>query len=233
MDGLAYQRLTENETNNNSVSTEDGCWGKCKRWIRGRGDDGGAIGMEVLVVTEVVEKLQKRLRAMNMQLAGIKHDESQCRQEAAASLRDGDKVAARGHIIIALQHRAHWMREHGKFANLTTTIMALKEAHRNLDTAQLYKHSNVTLGTLLEATGDVEELMESIRGFVDDVGRNSEQLASPLTEDGDPNTVEEEIEMLMQQQYEEEDALVHLPNVSFHTTTTTTTSSSKGAILAE
>lgn len=217
MDGPAYRRL-------NGPNNSKGCWGNCKQWLQrgGRDDDddeeeeGDGVGVEAFAVTEVIKKLQKRLRTMNLQLGAAKSAETESMQRATAALReDGDRAAARGHIVIARQHRAHWTREHGKYVNLNAAILALKEAHRNADTARLYKHSGATLGALLEATNGVDDLMDTIRGYMDDVGRDSEQLAAPLAPVEFAVTVEEEIAALMEQQNDEEAAQLCLPRVPF------------------
>ena len=116
------------------------CWGKCPRFFFGGGGGEGeewwdAESLESQRLDIVMERLTKYARAFKMQLAGIKHDDKEAMQEAANALALGHRDVARGHVVIALQHRALWARDHAKYANLNQIVISLREASRNLETA--------------------------------------------------------------------------------------------------
>jgi len=142
-----------------------------------------------------------------MQLAGIRHDEREAMEDAKIALGQGNEGVARGHVAIALQFRAQWHVEHGKYANLNQTIISLRTAEQNVETTRLFHESAMTLGALRGQMGDVGELMEDIQEQVAEVTADSEVLAVVLDD------VEAELALLIGAQYEAEAADLEFPRV--------------------
>ena len=215
------------------------CWGRCPRWFKQYSDQGqedqegdwwDEDHLELQSVQEVVSRLQRRLRAMHMQLAGIRHDDEEATMEARQALKRGDTIRARAHARVALQHRALWTREHAKYENLNQVLITIREAQRNVSVAKLMAESSCTLGQLRDKMGaaEVEDLMDRIRDQAAEVTQDTRVLAEVLDEE-DP-AIESEMEQLRQRIQEEESADLVLPNVPTRTqrrVTTTTTNSQK------
>jgi hypothetical protein len=194
------------------------CWGKCPRFFDDDNDDDSRLwlddeSLESHRLDTVLERLTKYARAFKMQLAGMKHDDNEAMQEAAAALALGHNDVARGHVALALQHRAMWARNNAKYTNLNRIIISLREASRNLETATLFKESNQTLGALRERMDemDVKELLDNIREHVINVGEDSELLAESVYLEA--TEVDDEFKALLRQQQEEEALNVELPTV--------------------
>ena len=217
MQGPPYERLVES-------GSKRRCWGKCPKWLGGGHDNGRTPEDEdawwdedhlaAQNVQRVIERLQRHVRALHVQLAGIKHDEDEATMEARLSLKSRDDMRARAHAARALQHRALWARENAKLQNLNQVLISVREAERNVHMTKLMKESSCTLGEMrdqLEAQGGAEDIMARIREQVQGVARDTETLAESIGVE-DPG-VDEELQHIRQQMEEEEAAQLELPAV--------------------
>lgn len=217
MEEPPYERLREQ-------ARHKSCWGNCPRWLGGGGDhfindtDFQEDQLEDHNVDEVIQLLRKRLRSLNMQRAGIKHDEDEVKIFIFRALKEKDFERAREHTKVRLQHRAHWMREHAKYKNLNQLIITIGEARRNLETTKMLKASNQTLGQLREMMNqqDVEQLLNDIRNHALNITQDSELLTESVMI-VEQESVEQELESLLAQMDEEEAVEIELPSVPVKT----------------
>ena len=95
MEDPPYERLRE--------TSHKSCWGNCPRWLSGNTHLQESDSVEWWQedqfenhrVDEVIGLLRKRLRALNMQLAGIKHDEDEVKIFIFEALKEKDHERAR------------------------------------------------------------------------------------------------------------------------------------------
>jgi predicted nucleotide-binding protein (sugar kinase/HSP70/actin superfamily) len=127
-----------------------------------------------------VLRIEKRIRAGNLQLEGMRHDIEERKRRVLKYRERGDMEMATALARPTMQMIAIRKRDIQKHANLVTLLDTLKEAQRNVNTANLLKAGSMTLGEMLKNTPDVESVLDNIREQIETTEDISIELAEPV-----------------------------------------------------
>lgn len=130
----------------------------------------------------LIQELERRIRARHAQLKGYEHDEREHLLEAKRLLKENKRDAAASSVKLALEARAIHARETAKYANLVSLRNMLQEAKRNLTMAELLQQCSAEMQTTLARMPDVIALRQQWEEQRDRVTDDQAVLLEPLVD---------------------------------------------------
>ncbi len=154
------------------------------------------LSSEKKSVFEIVESVQKRIRALFAQANQAKIRSNECANLAAMNIND--LVLAKHHMKEKHMYLRIQEQNLNEISNLNALVYTLNTASRNLELQKELSSASVTLDDILKSMPkDAEYIMEKIREQTQDVQYQNKMLSPEEIEE---SAIEDEIELLLRQQ---------------------------------
>ncbi len=154
------------------------------------------LSSEKKSVSEIVESVQKRIRALFAQANQAKIRSNECTNLAAMNIND--LVLAKHHMREKHMYLRIQEQNLNEISNLNALVQTLNNASRNLELQKELSSASITLDDILKSMHkDADYIMEKIREQTQDVQYQNKMFTPEGIEE---SAIEDEIELLLRQQ---------------------------------